>query len=352
MEEVYLKALRSYSISEVLNFREEYNKLLSKKTDTSCIFEEGSNSIQDGLSTAEKIEKKRLGMMKDIGNKKSKHERKELPALLPVHITENDKKFHESPCYDVTPGKDVVFVFRVYPPYTYNPHGRTHIPKHNMEIVMLGDQTLNLFCDKIVCGESYMEVGGDISEKPDIPIRTRLGEKYKSRMLYIGNTFYVDMSDPNNVDYSKAIRTWGERNGLQFGQTLDMNQQTCLDLVARIGYPYVYQHLGGCEHVFRIEYARLVETKDCLESKYYPFYSYLSRGNPKICMACMEIAQWIIFDSPRMISNPSFLCNSCFRSYHYLDGKKLGTFSAVRYWDCPVFANVFDEVCKEKSKES
>lgn len=35
MEEVYLKALRSYSISEVLNFREEYNKLLSKKTDTS-----------------------------------------------------------------------------------------------------------------------------------------------------------------------------------------------------------------------------------------------------------------------------------------------------------------------------
>lgn len=77
-------------------------------------------------------------------------------------------------------------------------------------------------------------------------------------MLYIGNTFYVDMSDPNNVDYSKAIRTWGERNGLQFGQTLDMNQQTCLDLVARIGYPYVYQHLGGCEHVFRIEYARLL----------------------------------------------------------------------------------------------
>lgn len=54
-----------------------------------CSFEEGSNSIQDGLSTAEKIEKKRLGMMKDIGNKKSKHERKELPALLPVHITEN-----------------------------------------------------------------------------------------------------------------------------------------------------------------------------------------------------------------------------------------------------------------------
>lgn len=90
----------------------------------------------------------------------------------------------------MTPGKDVVFVFRVYPPYTYNPHGRTHIPKHNMEIVMLGDQTLNLFCDKIVCGESYMEVGGDISEKPDIPIRTRLGVSKEMILKYFVYLLY------------------------------------------------------------------------------------------------------------------------------------------------------------------
>lgn len=77
-------------------------------------------------------------------------------------------------------------------------------------------------------------------------------------MLYIGNTFYIDKSDPNNKDYSETIRKWGQSHNIQFGETLDMHKQTCLDLVARIGFPYVFQHLGGCEHLFRIEYARFV----------------------------------------------------------------------------------------------
>lgn len=76
-------------------------------------------------------------------------------------------------------------------------------------------------------------------------------------MLYIGNTFYIDKSHPNNKDYSETIRKWGQAHKIQFGETLSMHEQTCLDIVARIGYPYVFQHLGGCEHLFRIEYARL-----------------------------------------------------------------------------------------------
>lgn len=83
-----------------------------------------------------------------------------------------------------------------------------------------------------------------------------LQDKYKSRMLYIGNSFYIDKSDPRNIDYSETIRKWGEKNKLQFGQTFDMSKHCCLDLVARIGFPYVYQHLGGCEHIFRLEYVR------------------------------------------------------------------------------------------------
>lgn len=75
-------------------------------------------------------------------------------------------------------------------------------------------------------------------------------------MLYIGNNFYVDKSH-GNIDYSSTIRPWGNRNGIYFGETLDMHHTACLDLVARIGYPYVFQHLGACEHILRIEYARL-----------------------------------------------------------------------------------------------
>lgn len=72
-------------------------------------------------------------------------------------------------------GQDVAFVFRVYPPFTYDPQVRCPRIKPNMEIVMLGHQTLNMLCDKIVCRDSYMEAGGDISETPDIPVRMRLG---------------------------------------------------------------------------------------------------------------------------------------------------------------------------------
>ena len=69
----------------------------------------------------------------------------------------------------------MAFVFKVYPPFIYEYCGRITKPKHNMEIVILGHQTLNLLCDKIVCGESYMEIGGDISDTPDIPVQQRLG---------------------------------------------------------------------------------------------------------------------------------------------------------------------------------
>lgn len=254
------------------------------------------------MSTDKKMRKRNSKLMKEIANytKKSKPEYKDLPPLLPILIPDVSSLHHchfiseifshdsllqdlrktKKRKHDLVPHKDVAFVFKVYPPFTYDSNARRAKPKHNMEIVMLGHQTLDQFCDKIVCGESYMEVGGDISETPDIPVKQRLGvssysfiifktnlkievfvwlqEKYKSRMLYIGNTFYIDKSDPNNIDYSTNIRIWGERNDLQFGETLDMHQNSCLDLVARIGFPYVYQHLGGCEHVFRIEYVRYV----------------------------------------------------------------------------------------------
>lgn len=101
-----------------------------------------------------------------------------------------DSESAKDPRYDVKPGEDVVFVFKVYPPFSYEPHGRISKVKHNMEIVMLGHQTLNLFCDKIVCGESYMEVGGDISETPDIPVRTRLGVS-KSNNSTKSDTFFL-----------------------------------------------------------------------------------------------------------------------------------------------------------------
>ncbi|XP_065212666.1 snRNA-activating protein complex subunit 3 [Planococcus citri] len=349
MEEVYLRDLKSYSVSEVMRFRDKFLELINKLAQEEENIDEDPNDPLYlerkklcRLSTEKKMRKQSQKAADKSSNmkRKSKSRSKNMPPLLPVHIPDDFRKTRKRK-HDLVPHKDVAFVFKVYPPFMYEYNIRNSKPKHNLEIVVLGHQTLDKLCDKIVCDESFMEIGGDISDTPDIPVQPRLGEKYKSRMLYIGNNFYIDRSDPGNIDYSECIRRWGVRNGLNFGATLNMNEHSCLDLVCRIGYPYVYQHLGGCEHIIKLEYVRLIEEKDCLESELYPFYSYVSRySGSKLCMACMEISEWIVFDSNRMISNPSYLCNSCFRSYHYVDGKKVSTFKAVRYWDCPLFTKM------------
>lgn len=85
------------------------------------------------------------------------------------------KKDSAKPDLDLVPGKDVVFVFKIYSPFTYDPNSRSNNLRGFVEIAVLGHQTLNLLCDKIICDDSLMEVGGDISETPDIPVRQRLG---------------------------------------------------------------------------------------------------------------------------------------------------------------------------------
>lgn len=96
---------------------------------------------------------------------------------------QSSKNASEKPERDLIPGKDVVFVFKVYPPYAYDPHNRGSKVNHNMEIAILGHQTLNLLCDKIICDDMLMEVGGDISENPDTPVRQRLGVSLSTEKL-------------------------------------------------------------------------------------------------------------------------------------------------------------------------
>lgn len=67
-----------------------------------------------------------------------------------------------------------------------------------------------------------------------------------------------------------------------------------------------------------------------------------------VLLMIFSFDRWIITESPRMIADPSFLCDSCFRSYHYIDGKKIGHFKATRYWDCTIFGDEFDGIYKDE----
>jgi snRNA-activating protein complex subunit 3 len=61
------------------------------------------------------------------------------------------------------------------------------------------------------------------------------------------------MRDPNNKDYSEVIREWTKNNAQATPsgkmETALMEETRFRDLTVRMGYPYVYQHLGDCEHL-------------------------------------------------------------------------------------------------------
>lgn len=69
-------------------------------------------------------------------------------------------------------------------------------------------------------------------------------------MMYIGNTFYDDMRHPTNLEYSETVLKWAKHRGLVLGRKAKMEDTTILDLTLKLGYPYLYQHQGNCEHLF------------------------------------------------------------------------------------------------------
>lgn len=52
----------------------------------------------------------------------------------------------------------------------------------------------------------------------------------------------------------------------------------------------------------------------------------------KLCMVCgVYVVQWITMDHERIPHNPCYFCDDCFKSYNYVDNKKIGKFKAYAY---------------------
>lgn len=61
-------------------------------------------------------------------------------------------------------------------------------------------------------------------------------------------------------DYGDVIDRWAKENPqMKLGpfQHQPMEQSTIADLEIRLGYPYLYMHLGSCEHLITFVDARL-----------------------------------------------------------------------------------------------
>ena len=127
----------------------------------------------------------------------------------------------------------------------------------------MGNHTLAELRDYIWCAADLNIVGAqqvDTIQKP----ATRARDKYKSGMMYIDGTFYVDKRDKNNIDYSEPIRKWAEDPKREVGPfNVDTMETTRLDsLTLRLGYPYLYVHQGNHEHLMSFVDIRLLSSTD------------------------------------------------------------------------------------------
>lgn len=231
---------------------------------------------------------------------------------------------------DLNVHDEVLLALRFYEPFVYRPNASTDVkPKLCQGFHVLGTQTLTELRDKLYCvckfGPLY-----DISNDPD---KVEPSNKpFDHGFFFIGDTFYNDTRQPT-IDYSEVIRNWAKNHeNIAELKTASMEDTKFQDLTIRMGYPYVYQHYGNCEHLFTVSDVRLISATDPLIRDRYPLLKIVSGTKSVICMICgVNEANIVVKDSPAHINDPSHLCTNCFKSYHYVDGKKIGEFKAYRY---------------------
>lgn len=237
---------------------------------------------------------------------------------------------------------DVIVLVRVYEPFVYRRGEATsRKPRLSQEFAVFGNQYLSELRDKIYCqckfgpfrdiSERYTDIiSSDVEDQQQ---QQSIGAANDPGFFFITNTFYND-TRRTNIDYSTEIREWMKRQpDIGKVQVASMEDTRFHDLNVRLAYPQVYKHYGNCEHVFTFNDIRLMAPDDSLKSNDYPMLRTVSSAKTKMCMVCgFEEAGFIVRNSLVHIHEPAFLCKQCLISYHYVDGKKVGTFEAYRYY--------------------
>lgn len=152
-------------------------------------------------------------------------------------------------------------------------------------------------------------------------------------MFYINKNIYVDsLPDGKTLAHAKTMKNWAEEKGYSINNILSLDTQL-LDLEVRIGEPYVYQHLGRCEHLFIFNEISFAQSNDCLGQTNYPRLMCVTREKLKRCIFCNKnIATFVLVNhDDRTPLTVNHTCEPCFFSYNYdIVGDKVSDFKAYR----------------------
>ncbi|CAF0843034.1 unnamed protein product [Brachionus calyciflorus] len=191
------------------------------------------------------------------------------------------------------------------------------------DFLVLGQNYLCELKDKITCHRDEIRIG-EFSEDPEsVKSAPSMKDFIKSGYFFIENCLYNDMRNENN-DISEVVRKWGEEKKIGTFESKTMENTKFIDLNIKIGFPYLYTHLGNCEHLLIFTSVKLVNpSSDCYLKSKYPILKDKTRGRFTFCWCCNKIyAKWIVCNSKYAVDDPTFLCERCLKNTHYLLAEK------------------------------
>lgn len=245
-------------------------------------------------------------------------------------------KQEPNPSPEVKLPKEFVMIARVFRPF--RSHMGSHTVAHAQDFMLLGSQNLVDFRDKIKCMNDDLPVG------EAGPIKDHI----KSGMFFFGNTFYYDGRVLTNINYGEVIERWAkEKPEMKLGpfENRDMAECKIADLEIRLGFPYVFMHLGSCEHLVTFLDARLMDPEDLQNPDEYPLVVE-TENEVMYCFACDVHDSSYYVDDDQMPTKPVNLCEQCFEVFYKRNGVIPPSTEEVYYCKFPGKATI-----DEKSEE-
>lgn len=258
----------------------------------------------------------------------------------------------ESIEYQIPQFSEVVITLRFYEPFKYTPSIKNQ-PRFHMEYQVLGSNFLTDLRDKFFCVSNFGPFF-DISDDP-------LGEREQlitadPGFLFIFDTFYNDMRNKLNIDYSECILKWYKKMSyVRKFKSERMETTKFEDLHVRFGYPCVYQHQGSCEHIFCVTSIDLIDSTFDLDRRNYPKLMRCAAKHTNLCDLCNQVeTSYQVSNCELHVRDPVNVCDTCFFSFHYNRDRtqKVCEFQAYRIYSSRPDAFDHSEVAATVTEEN
>ncbi|WKX92620.1 hypothetical protein Q1695_010558 [Nippostrongylus brasiliensis] len=193
--------------------------------------------------------------------------------------------------------------------------------------LILGSNTLKDLKNVIECS-SDNHVFEDVSGRP-VTNEDFCKNRYPSSFFFFHDTFYIDLEPVGAKDITRETREWLADRGFGETKVAYMNTTRIIDLKCRLGAPYLYVHVGGCEHLISFNNIALRDEHHPVGS--YPFPIYERNSRRIACAGCKELtAEWLVWNHEAIPTPVEFFCDDCYKDFNYdVNGRKIFTFNAA-----------------------